>query len=163
MIEPIKTTIGLWISSESSPERSVNRSKFCWLKVICCICQSNELEPVIKQKSGVPSKGPVKNLGVYDPPSPPSLWTANGNICSERVFIRRGIKAPNIRKHTKNTTEILGRNVSNNWRVTRPATKGQSGNCSHCCSCLRLRDFALKMCFHVHNFQQRFLNHEDIE
>jgi len=30
--------------------KSSNRLKFCWLKVICCICQSNELEHEIKQK-----------------------------------------------------------------------------------------------------------------
>jgi len=31
---------------------SSNRFKFCWLKVICCICQSNELEREIKHKTG---------------------------------------------------------------------------------------------------------------
>jgi len=30
------------------------------------------------------------------------------NIRSERVFISRGTTEPNTRKHTENTTEILG-------------------------------------------------------
>jgi len=37
--------------------------RFCWLKVICCICQSNELEREIKQKTGGESRGPAKTLG----------------------------------------------------------------------------------------------------
>jgi len=41
MINPIKPNIGLRISSEPWTESS-KRLKFCWLKVICCICQSNE-------------------------------------------------------------------------------------------------------------------------
>jgi len=52
---------------------SSNRLKFCWLKVICCICQSNELECEIKQKTG----GPAKNLGGPWPtkaPLEPPLW-----------------------------------------------------------------------------------------
>jgi len=32
--------------------KSSNRFKFCWLRVICCMCQSNELEPESKQKTG---------------------------------------------------------------------------------------------------------------
>ena len=32
--------------------KSLNHLKFCWLKVICFICQSNELEREIKQKTG---------------------------------------------------------------------------------------------------------------
>jgi len=30
---------------------SSNRLKFCWLKVICCMCKSNEFEREIKQKT----------------------------------------------------------------------------------------------------------------
>jgi len=63
MIKPIKPNIGLWISSKPSPETLQIVLKFCWLKVICCICQSNELERQIK-KTGVGGKqGPAKNLG----------------------------------------------------------------------------------------------------
>jgi len=43
--------------------KSSNRLKFCWLNVICCICQSNELERDIKQKTGGGQVGrPAKNL-----------------------------------------------------------------------------------------------------
>jgi len=45
-----------------------NRLKFCWLKVICCICQSNDLE--IRHKTGGPSRGPAKNMGGHGPPRP---------------------------------------------------------------------------------------------
>ena len=38
--------------------KSSNRLKFWWLKVICCICQSNELEREIKHKTGGPNTGP---------------------------------------------------------------------------------------------------------
>ena len=51
--------------------KSSNRLKFFWLKGICCICQSKELEREIKQKPGGPSKEPVKNLVGCGPPSPP--------------------------------------------------------------------------------------------
>ena len=37
-----------------------NRLKFCWLKVTCCICQSNELEHESQQKNGGPSRGSAK-------------------------------------------------------------------------------------------------------
>jgi len=46
--------------------------KFCWLKVICCICQSNELEREIKHKTGETSKGPAKILGGSWPNQSPS-------------------------------------------------------------------------------------------
>ena len=40
--------------------KSSNRLKFCWMKVICCICQSNKLEREIKQKT----EGISQNLEV---------------------------------------------------------------------------------------------------
>ena len=40
--------------------KSSHRLKFCWLKVICCICQSNELELEIKQKMGGQVEGQTK-------------------------------------------------------------------------------------------------------
>jgi len=58
--------------------KSANRLIFCWLKVVCCICQSNELEREIKQKTGGASRGPAKNLGgaIAHPglPLEPPLW-----------------------------------------------------------------------------------------
>jgi len=42
------------------------RLKYCWPKVIYCICQPNELEREIKKKSG----GESKNLGGHGPPRP---------------------------------------------------------------------------------------------
>jgi len=43
---------------------SSNRLKFFWLNVICCICQSNELECEIKQKTGGGQVGrAAKSLG----------------------------------------------------------------------------------------------------
>ena len=46
--------------------------KFCWLKVICCICQSNELECNIKHKKlGGPAGGQQKSGGRHGPPRPP--------------------------------------------------------------------------------------------
>jgi len=47
--------------------KSSKRLKFCWLKVICCICQSNELEREIKQKTGGPSRRPDKIMGGMAP------------------------------------------------------------------------------------------------
>jgi len=58
--------------------KSSNRLKYCWLKVICCICQSNELEREIQHKTGGPSSGPAKNLGVPWPTQVP-FRTAIGN------------------------------------------------------------------------------------
>ena len=47
------------------------RLKFCWLNVICCICQSRELEREIKQKTGGTNGGPAKNLGGKAHQGPP--------------------------------------------------------------------------------------------
>jgi len=78
MVKPIKPNLGLWISSEPSPESLANGLKFCWLKVICCVCQPNELEREIKHKTGVTKQGPAKNLEGNmthpGPPLEPSLW-----------------------------------------------------------------------------------------
>ena len=52
---------------------SSNRLKSCWLRVICCICQSNEFEREIKHKTGGASRGPAKNLGGPAPPLVPRL------------------------------------------------------------------------------------------
>jgi len=72
MVKPIEPNIGLLISSETSPESLKNPLKFCWLKVICCICQSNELEREIRQKTGELSREPPKNLGgTMAHPGPP--------------------------------------------------------------------------------------------
>jgi len=54
------------------------RLKFYWLKVICCIRQSNEIERKIKHKTGGLSKGPAENLEGHVPSRPP-LRTATGS------------------------------------------------------------------------------------
>ena len=60
MIKPIKPNIVLWISSEPSLECLRNRLKVCWLKVICCICQSNELNVKLSKKVGGQAGGQPK-------------------------------------------------------------------------------------------------------
>jgi len=50
--------------------KSSNRLKFCWLKAICCICQSNELEREIQHKTGKSSRGAANNLGRPWPTQP---------------------------------------------------------------------------------------------
>ena len=57
--------------------KSSNRLKFCWLKVICCICQSNELEREIKQKTGGKRGASQKSGGTVAhriPLQEPTLW-----------------------------------------------------------------------------------------
>jgi len=44
MINPVKPTYSLVNIVETVARKSSNPLKFCWMKVICCICQSNELE-----------------------------------------------------------------------------------------------------------------------
>jgi len=52
--------------------KSSYRLKFCWLKVICCISQSNELEHGIKQKTGKAKEGASqKSVRGHGPPRPP--------------------------------------------------------------------------------------------
>ena len=62
----------------TAARKSSNRLKFFCLKVICCVCQSNELKREIKQKIGGSSRGPAENLGraMAHPglPLEPSLW-----------------------------------------------------------------------------------------
>jgi len=36
--------------------------KYCWLKVICCICQSNELNARLSTQLARPSCGPDESL-----------------------------------------------------------------------------------------------------
>ena len=88
MIKPIKPNIGLWISSEPSPKTS-NRLNFFWLKVICCICQSNELEREIEQKTGGASRRLAKNLGGPWPTQPPlrTATVALSLLCDVRYSI----------------------------------------------------------------------------
>jgi len=52
---------------------SSNRLKFFWLNVICCICQSNELECEIKQKTGggASREGSQKSRRTMAYPGPP--------------------------------------------------------------------------------------------
>jgi len=45
--------------------KSSNRLKFCWLKVIRCISQSNELEGEIRQKTGGQTRGQPKTWGSH--------------------------------------------------------------------------------------------------
>jgi len=47
------------------------RLKYCWPKVMYCICQPNKLKREIKKKTGEASRQPSKNLGRHGPPSPP--------------------------------------------------------------------------------------------
>ena len=51
--------------------------KYCWLKVICCICE-HEHEREYKHKTGETNWWPVKNLEGHGPSSP-SLRIATGN------------------------------------------------------------------------------------
>ena len=43
--------------------KSSNRLTFFWLKVICCICQANELERDIKHKAGGDKQGASQKSG----------------------------------------------------------------------------------------------------
>jgi len=73
------------------------RLKYCWPKMIYCICQPNEIEREIKKKTGGPSRGPSKNLGGMAPPAPPlriatgceneRLWSLFRCIFSNRHFL----------------------------------------------------------------------------
>jgi len=47
------------------------RLKYCWAKVICCVCQPNELKLKNKKKLGGLNMGPTKNLGGHGSLSPP--------------------------------------------------------------------------------------------
>jgi len=46
------------------------RLKYCWSRVIHCMCQPNELEQEIKKKTGRSNRRTTKNLGGYGPPIP---------------------------------------------------------------------------------------------
>ena len=43
--------------------KSSNRLKLCWLNVICCICQSNDLEREIQQKNWGGKQGASQKSG----------------------------------------------------------------------------------------------------
>jgi len=61
--------------------KSSTRLKFCWLNLICCICQSNELQRGIKHKTRGQVGGQPKiweGYGLPRPPlKPPLLWWAS--------------------------------------------------------------------------------------
>ena len=87
------------------------------------------------------------------------------DIRSERVFIKRGITAPNTRKHTGNATKILGKQFWNNWRVTNQegwlpgglqpgGATGQLPPLNRICT---------EDVLHVRNLRKCFLNYEAIE
>ena len=65
--------------------------KCCWLKVICCRCQSNELEREIKHKTEGTSRWPDKNVGDRGP-SRPTLRTATGykgaNLLTHKLYAK---------------------------------------------------------------------------
>jgi len=71
MINPITTQLVNIVRTVA--RKSSNPLKFCWLKFICYICQSNELERENKHKTagGGASKGPAKNLGAMAHPRSP--------------------------------------------------------------------------------------------
>jgi len=73
MINPIKPNTGLWNVNivRTVAGKSSNRLKFCWLKVICCIRQSNKLERETRHKIGGTKQGTAKNLGVPWPTQAP--------------------------------------------------------------------------------------------
>jgi len=59
--------------------KSSNRLKFCWQQVICCICQSNELEREIKHKTGGTKQGASQKSG----------WTATVSGPSGQLIYRK--------------------------------------------------------------------------
>jgi len=73
------------------------------------------------------------------------------------------LKRHDSTKHGKTYRKFQGNSGEafwNNWKVTRPATRGmEPGNCPH------FRDFALKMCsvLHVRDFRKWFLNYDATE
>jgi len=59
--------------------KSSNRLKFCWLKVICCIRQSSELEREITQKNAVDKQGASQKSGKAWPTHAPLEPPLSGN------------------------------------------------------------------------------------
>ena len=78
-------------------KNSSNRLKFFWLKVICCLCLSNELEREIKQTTGGTSWGPAKTMAgpcpTQDPLEAP-LW---GYHCSVQNRRQKGFNRGALR------------------------------------------------------------------
>jgi len=72
------------------------RLKFCWLKLICCLCQSNELEREIKHTTGGDKLGPAQNLGAVAQTSlslqsplasvAPHIWKKWRTVCKRLVY-----------------------------------------------------------------------------
>jgi len=60
------------------------RLKYCWPKVIYCICQPNELKREIKKNWGSQTGEQAKILGGYGPPRPPleSPLLLSNNTCN---------------------------------------------------------------------------------
>jgi len=55
------------------------RFKYCWSKVIYCICQPNELKREIRKKINGKTGGQPKIWGDHGPPSPLRIATACGS------------------------------------------------------------------------------------
>jgi len=62
-MKPYQTQYRLVNIVSTVARKSSNRLKLCWQKVICCICQSNELEREIKQKTGGDKQGASQKSG----------------------------------------------------------------------------------------------------
>jgi len=71
MINSIKPIHRLVNIVRTVARKSSNRLKFCWLKAICCTCQSNELEREIKHKTGGQEGGQPKIWGAMIHPCSP--------------------------------------------------------------------------------------------
>jgi len=65
-----------------------HRLKYCWRKVIYCICQPNELEREITKKLGGQAGGPSKNLGPKAHPGPPLESPLVGWISGKIVSVQ---------------------------------------------------------------------------
>ena len=65
------------------------RLKYCWPKIIYCICQPNELEGEITKKLGGQAGGQAKILGGHGPPRFPLESPLNIADDAMRVFVHR--------------------------------------------------------------------------
>ena len=75
MIKPIKPNIGLWISSEPSPESLQIVWNFAGWKLSAVYASETSLKMKLSKKLGEPSRGPAKNLGGAMANPAPSLRT----------------------------------------------------------------------------------------
>ena len=96
---------------------SSNRFKFCWLKVIYCICPSNELEREIKHKTGGAKQGASQKSGGSSP-TQASLRTATARNAVDYASLKPN-KFCNIK-----TARIFNKNITRN--ALRQAKAGQS-------------------------------------